>query len=105
MCVRDVYERDEERIAAFITPEHARKLKADAWRHVRRINPTIARRVWRAARHRHSGTDAKRQSVARAALVSKAERTQEVGMARENRSARELRIPQNTPSEESALEA
>lgn len=37
---------------SILNPVHARKLRAKAWRHVRRINPTIARRIWLAHRRR-----------------------------------------------------
>ena len=32
---------------SFLTREQDRALRAKAWRHVRRINPKVARRVWR----------------------------------------------------------
>lgn len=35
-----------------LTREQDRALRAKAWRHVHRINPAVARRVWRTARTR-----------------------------------------------------
>lgn len=42
--------RDEDGLASILTREDDRRLRAQAWRHVRRINPAIARQVWRAHR-------------------------------------------------------
>ena len=35
-----------------LDPKRARKLRADAWRYVRKINSVTARRIWRAVRNR-----------------------------------------------------
>src|SRR6185312_11287788 len=37
-----------------LTPEQARRLRAKAWRHVRRINPKVAREVWRMSLNRYA---------------------------------------------------
>lgn len=34
-------------LSSVLTREQDRALRAKAWRHVRRINPAVARRVWR----------------------------------------------------------
>lgn len=39
--------RDGDSLSSVLTREQDRSLRAKAWRHVRRINPTVARRVWR----------------------------------------------------------
>lgn len=41
---------DSDSLASMLTREQDRALRAKAWRHVRRINPMVARRVWRAHR-------------------------------------------------------
>jgi hypothetical protein len=38
---------------SLLTREKVRSLRAQAWRHVRRINPKIARKVWAEHRNRH----------------------------------------------------
>ena len=42
--------KDESSWLGFLNREDERRLRAKAWRHVRRINPKVARAVWR--RHR-----------------------------------------------------
>lgn len=42
--------KDESSWLGFLDREEERRLRAKAWRHVRRINPRIAREVW--LRHR-----------------------------------------------------
>lgn len=44
--------KDESSWLGFLSREDERKLRAKAWRHVRRINPAIARSVW--VKHRKS---------------------------------------------------
>lgn len=38
---------DDNSLAALLTREQDRALRAKAWRHVHKINPAAARRVWR----------------------------------------------------------
>lgn len=48
--MRSNYFTAKERISplTFLTREDDRRLRAKAWRHVRRIDPSEARRIWRA---------------------------------------------------------
>lgn len=41
-----VYETQEDSVLGLLTREQCRELRACAWRHVRRINPAAARKVW-----------------------------------------------------------
>lgn len=42
--------RDGDSLSSVLTREQDRMLRAKAWRHVHRINPAIARRVWKGHR-------------------------------------------------------
>ena len=37
---------DEGSLMALLSREDDRRLRAQAWRHIRRINPTVTRTVW-----------------------------------------------------------
>jgi len=50
--MRHNWARDEQSVLGLLTREQDRKLRAAAWRHVRRINPVVARRIWIARRNR-----------------------------------------------------
>lgn len=50
---RTTYE-DEESALTLLRPEDARRLRAKAWRHLRRINAVKARKLWAKIRARES---------------------------------------------------
>lgn len=50
--MRHNWVQDENSVLGLLTREQDRKFRAAAWRHVRRINPVTARRIWIARRNR-----------------------------------------------------
>lgn len=53
-CMRHNWVQDEQSVLGLLTREQDRKLRAAAWRHVRRLNPITARRIWIARRKREA---------------------------------------------------
>jgi len=49
--VREVYDTDSFAFT-LLTRAQDRRLRALAWRHIHRINPAVARRLWRKVRTR-----------------------------------------------------
>jgi len=49
--VREVYDTDSFAFT-LLTRAQDRRLRALAWKHIRRINPQTARALWRKVRHR-----------------------------------------------------